>query len=585
MRNVVLLGASNSKIFGGLKSGLSQDNVNLNDLSIGGTASLHKLYCLKREENQEMIREADLIIVESNIMDISILSFLELNVVIRNIKILYSYLSKLNCKILILILFDSRALNDKKSYMINNLHRFEANRYEFNIIDVDHYVNINKLNKFFLDPDPFHMLASIMYRIGKNIIQAIDDFHISYKYNKRDKNIYEVLNVDKLKRINKDLEIQIIRDMMYKEKVCCIDKNIELKLPKELNGFKIIGIHTFNNTISNLIKKNIQYGVDYQRTLSYSSLVFSNTDQKLIKSFWGYNIFVDISNDFMINNTNMKFNTKLKYSEPSFQVGCFNNFINTLDHVNLVALFLFKENYFENMESDSLNKSIFIAKKNNFSYLIPDLLLIKNCVEEYNARMDSVKLTPLQTQISILTQQNNLLGQQKNQIQKEFEDIKNVLNSLPYVKQQLEISNLTQDLENKKLYHHKLQRELGVKFVKNININFVLQNTAKFRIQNQLAYKLGQAMIVNSKSFLGYIRMPFVLSYIKDKHKQEQKIYQEKIKKDSSLKLPSLEQYPDYQEALKEKECFTYKLGQALIQANKNWYGGGISSCGLKLGS
>ncbi|EOF4579899.1 hypothetical protein ACTNGB_000876 [Campylobacter coli] len=109
--------------------------------------------------------------------------------------------------------------------------------------------------------------------------------------------------------------------------------------------------------------------------------------------------------------------------------------------------------------------------------------------------------------------------------------------------------------------------------------------TAKIRIQNQLSYKLGQAMIVNSKSFLGYIRMPFVLSYIKDKHKQEQKNYQEKIKKDPSLKLPPLESYPDYQEALKEKECFTYKLGEALIRANNNWYGGGISNYCLRLGS
>ncbi len=99
--------------------------------------------------------------------------------------------------------------------------------------------------------------------------------------------------------------------------------------------------------------------------------------------------------------------------------------------------------------------------------------------------------------------------------------------------------------------------------------------TAKSRIQNQLSYKLGQAMIVNSKSLLGYIRMPFVLSYIKDKHKQEQKIYQEKIKKDPSLKLPPLESYPDYKEALKEKECLTYKLGEALIKANKTWYKGG----------
>ncbi|MFG5101121.1 hypothetical protein O8I36_05390 [Campylobacter lari] len=99
--------------------------------------------------------------------------------------------------------------------------------------------------------------------------------------------------------------------------------------------------------------------------------------------------------------------------------------------------------------------------------------------------------------------------------------------------------------------------------------------TAKARIQNQLSYKLGQAIIVNSKSILGYIRMPFVLSYIKDKHKQEQKAYQEKIKKDPSLALPPLESYPDYKESLKEKECFTYKLGQALMQANKTWYRGG----------
>ncbi|MCI7052386.1 MAG: alpha-2,3-sialyltransferase, partial [Campylobacter coli] len=35
------------------------------------------------------------------------------------------------------------------------------------------------------------------------------------------------------------------------------------------------------------------------------------------------------------------------------------------------------------------------------------------------------------------------------------------------------------------------------------------------------------------------------------------------------------ESYPDYKEALKEKECLTYKLGEALIKASNNWYGGG----------
>ncbi|MCV3381247.1 hypothetical protein L8V77_02500 [Campylobacter sp. IFREMER_LSEM_CL2127] len=99
--------------------------------------------------------------------------------------------------------------------------------------------------------------------------------------------------------------------------------------------------------------------------------------------------------------------------------------------------------------------------------------------------------------------------------------------------------------------------------------------TAKTRIQNQLSYKLGQAMIVNSKSFLGYLIMPIVLLSIIISHKQEQKIYQEKIKKDPSLKLPPLESYPDYKEALKLKNHLSYKLGQALIKANKTWYKGG----------
>ncbi|MCR8696647.1 MULTISPECIES: hypothetical protein [Campylobacter] len=94
--------------------------------------------------------------------------------------------------------------------------------------------------------------------------------------------------------------------------------------------------------------------------------------------------------------------------------------------------------------------------------------------------------------------------------------------------------------------------------------------TAKFRIKNQLSYKLGQAIIDNSKSLLGYIKMPFILSYIKDTHQKEQKIYQEKIKNNPSLKLPPLETYPDYKEAIKCKNHLSYKLGEALINADKS---------------
>ncbi|EOZ7115222.1 hypothetical protein ACQU8Y_001301 [Campylobacter coli] len=189
-------------------------------------------------------------------------------------------------------------------------------------------------------------------------------------------------------------------------------------------------------------------------------------------------------------------------------------------------------------------------------------------------------------QIATINNEKQKLIDEKLNLQIQINQLQNTLNTLPIKKQQLEISNLEQDLINKKLNAKEtnqniLIKELEIKKLEQeLNINQAFsyipkEQSAKQRIQNQLSYKLGQAMIINSKSLLGYIRMPFVLSYTKDKHKQEQKIYQEKIKKDPSLKLPPLESYPDYKEALKEKECLTYKLGEALIRANNNWYGGG----------
>ena len=146
--------------------------------------------------------------------------------------------------------------------------------------------------------------------------------------------------------------------------------------------------------------------------------------------------------------------------------------------------------------------------------------------------------------------------------------------------QELEINSLKASLDST-----KKQLESKNKILESMNktlesktkeMDFTLHyGTAKDRIHNHLSYKLGKAMIENSKSILGYIRMPYVLSYIKEQHHKEQKQYQEQIKKNPNLKLPKLESYKDYKEALKEKECFTYKLGEALMKADKTWYKGG----------
>ena len=115
-----------------------------------------------------------------------------------------------------------------------------------------------------------------------------------------------------------------------------------------------------------------------------------------------------------------------------------------------------------------------------------------------------------------------------------------------------------------KMKHLINQNNETIKEQNNIN------QTAKSRIKNQLTYKLGEAMIANSKSLWGYIRMPYILSYIKETHQKNQQLYQEKIKANPSLKLPPLESYPDYNEAIKIKEHLSYKLGEALINADKS---------------
>ncbi|WP_252364812.1 hypothetical protein [Campylobacter jejuni] len=143
-------------------------------------------------------------------------------------------------------------------------------------------------------------------------------------------------------------------------------------------------------------------------------------------------------------------------------------------------------------------------------------------------------------------------------------------------RQILELSILEQDLIIKKLETKKLAKSLGIKMnIINPKIAFIQAHSAKARIRSHLCYKLGQAMIENSRSILGYIRIPYVLSYIMDKHKFEQKAYKAKIKENPNLALPPLETYSDYNEALKLKNSFTYKIGEALIKAHKNWLWGG----------
>ncbi|MCV3482683.1 hypothetical protein [Campylobacter sp. CNRCH_2014_0184h] len=581
--NIVLLGGSNSVMVNGLQKGLRQDNVNLTNLALGSTTSIQNLYELKRKRNQKSINEADLIITESNVneigQNINKYEKLSLNLIYSNLYNYYSELSCLNKKILVILLPITRG-NYK---IINNIHLSLIKQFKFNYIDMNCYYNINRLYDFHNAIDAGHPLSTIMKILGRNIINSIEYFQYSIKTaNKQNKFI--ICHAGELEVYSGKTSYETYKNSMYEEEVVKIDNSVVLKFPKKYYGCKILAIHTWNKHDSFNFNQCLNNIVDY---------CIQNKDKYILKSTNFLNSVVELQADIIIsNNTKVLLCQDKRKNYTEFYHAAQNWSSEVLFHNNLslVGFFLMKGNMtpkqidFESLASEIIE----IPKEYNFNHLIPPVELYKEIIDEYCKKIDPRKLAPLQTQITNLTNEKQSLINEKTNLQNQLSQFQNTINSLPMKKQQLEISNLEQDLINKKLQTKQLSKKLGIKMndfmPKIIMIN---PNSAKVRIQNQLSYKLGQAMIINSKSFLGYIRMPFVLSYIKDKHKLEQKIYQEKIKKDPSLTLPPLKNYPDYQEALKEKECFTYKLGQALIQANKNWRGGGggISSCYMKLGS
>ena len=121
----------------------------------------------------------------------------------------------------------------------------------------------------------------------------------------------------------------------------------------------------------------------------------------------------------------------------------------------------------------------------------------------------------------------------------QLNTLNNQINSIPIKKQSLEISNLEQDLINKKLKAQILEKELrydynaiqenkelkeqikALQLIGKENINQQIINTAKSRIHNQLSYKLGNAFLKAHKyRFLGgYIWLLFeIRNIIKEKN-------------------------------------------------------------------
>ena len=624
-QNIILLGGSNSVMVNGLQKGIREGIAKLNEgkdekeqlefynFGLGSSISFQNLYELLRERNQEVLKNTQLIITESNINEIANHhghSKIPLETIIRSIEWLYEKLHFLKKKVVILLLpyMNPSFINQQ---IIDNAHRDCANRYGFNLIDMQITYKKDNLWNFY-GCWGAHQMASLMKTLGKNIVMNFNNFlppnNLLMASNLPQ---FEILSPENMELLVGNIEKKELKNSAFCENIFRIANNTKLQFPQKYQGFHLIGLHAWN-------EGKPKSGSVYN---TYSSIIIFNTQQTLIKSSSLIRLFNTINMDFIIDGkTFIEFNSQSLPLTESSEAVIITQDTQILNYFDMVDLLLAKEGKWDYTIPDN-NETIIIEAKYNFNHLIPDIKLYKEIIDEYCAKMDPIKLAPLQNQLtqvkSQLTSKSQELESLKFQYDSKIKELQvnlkttqDSLSSLPIKKQTLEIKNLESDLKIKELKAKQIEKELGYSYnvleeldlkkqelikvkqqldstkkqleSKNTglesNLNYPIfkgnlsylntMTSAKDRIHNHLSYKLGKAMIENSKSILGYIRMPYVLSYIKEQHNKEQKQYQEQIKKNPNLKLPKLESYKDYKEALKEKECFTYKLGEAFIRAN-----------------
>jgi type II secretory pathway component PulJ len=159
------------------------------------------------------------------------------------------------------------------------------------------------------------------------------------------------------------------------------------------------------------------------------------------------------------------------------------------------------------------------------------------------------------------------------QEKKEFND---KLLDLDRVKQSAEETHKVKDLEEENdlllTQLHTVQEELERYYLENQELIKKQPKPkpkhygAAERVQQQLSYRLGAAMIANSRSLGGCLKMPFSLIGVA-------RAYHADLRAKANLKLPPIHAYADAHDAERYRQHLSFQLGQTMLKHIKTPWG------------
>lgn len=317
---IVLFGGSNTArgmcIYAGARKYTENNGGELLSYASFGASSLQNY--IELLNNEENVKDADLIISQTSMNDfhhnIASRYQLPLEMLFKEMCVYYSKLYELRKKVLVLIV--NRTHKAEKHTYVSNMHRFFADMFGFNVIDLERHYKAelystiyNKYQTETFSKDPSHEFRGILYHLVYRAIENFDKLMMpkeNVEHKKYHNNFY-LYNAESLPNRLEKVSYQA-HETVYEDKVINIDNDeVSIDVPY---GYTIKAYSTSCIMNKGVSEKSVA-------NCFFNSIKLQSGDAILVKynrfgRMFEYILSDDFKNKVLTNNLPLRIKTNLE---------------------------------------------------------------------------------------------------------------------------------------------------------------------------------------------------------------------------------------------------------------------------------